>query len=285
MYPTDWLTTARGFASFLLTAGKSKETVRTYSSAVSLFWRWCDEREMDPILAPRNLVRAYLTEQSERVSSTRVHSYLAALRIFYAFVVDAEWRADDPTKALRIKRTETLPTQPLDADELNALLRACSNERDRLILLLLCYSGVRISEFAGMAAEDIDWKNGTITIRGKGDVMGQVAPHEVILGRLRSYLGLFPSGPLWLSQRDHNPLKAHQIRKIIYRIAENAEMKGVHPHRFRATFACEFIEQYGDIQALKGAMRHKSIDTTARYAQAVERRRGLQKMRGLTLAV
>lgn len=285
MRPPDWLSIAKGFASYLLTAGKSKETVRTYSSAVSLFWRWCDEREVDPIAAPRNLIRAYLTERGECVSSTRVHSYLAAMRIFYAFVIDAEWRDDNPTKDLRIKRTETLPTQPLDPDELAALLKACSNERDRLIILLLVYSGVRISEFAGMTAEDVDWKSGTITIRGKGDVMGQVAPHEAIMGRLRSYLGLFPSGPLWLSQRDHNPLKAHQVRKIIYRIAENANMKGIHPHRFRSTFACEFIEQYGDIQALKGAMRHKSIDTTARYAQAVERRRGLAKMRGLTLAV
>lgn len=284
MRPADWGDTAAAFASYLLTTGKSRETVRTYSSAVAILWRWCEEREECAIAADKTLLRAWLGARAALVSSTRVHSNLAGLHCFYEFLIDAGLRDDDPSKGLRIKRTETLPTEPLSLAEIQQLLRACDNERDILIVLLLAFSGVRITEFASMEAEDIDWEKGAIIIRhGKGDVARRVTPSAEIMARLHSYVGFFHTGPLWLSQRQRQPMSAHQIRKVLYAMADRAGLPHVHPHRFRSTFACEFIEQFGDIHALKGAMGHKSIDTTARYAKAVEMRRGQAMMKRLAL--
>ena len=205
--------------------------------------------------------------------------------MLYAYLIEEGVRDDDPTKGLKWKRTETLPTQPLDMPDVSALLRACEQERDRLVVLLLVYSGVRITEFASMGAEDIDWDRGTITIKhGKGDVARHVAPSPEIMGRLHAFLGLLPEGPIWRSLRDKQPMKAHQLRKLIYRLTEKAGLSHIHPHRFRSTFACEFLDQFdGDIHALKGAMGHKDISSTARYAKSAELRRGLAKMRRFTL--
>lgn len=276
---------AEGFGRHLLTTGKSPETVRTYTSALSLFWRWCERHECTPVEIDRDGIRAWLMARSAEVSSTRVHSNLAGLRLFYEWLIEDAYRSDNPTKNLKWKRTQTLPTQPLDMPDVNALYRACQNERDRLIVLLLVYSGVRITEFASMTAEDIDWFKGTVVIKhGKGDVARHVSPAPEVMGRLHSYLGLMPNGYIWRSLRDKKPMSAHQIRKIIYAITDRAGLNHVHPHRFRSTFACEFLDQFdGDIHALKGAMGHKDISTTARYAKAAELRRGLAKMQRFTL--
>ncbi len=95
---------------------------------------------------------------------------------------------------------------------------------------------------------------------------------------------LIPQGSIWRSERHSSPMQAHQIRKRIYYIAKRAGVQDVHPHRFRATFACEFLDQFdGDIHALKGAMGHKTIETTASYAKSAELRRGLAKMQRFTL--
>lgn len=281
----SWSTASLGFTRHLLTTGKSPETVRTYVSALSLFWRWCEEQEECPVETTREFIRAWLIHRSSLVSSTRIHSNLAGLRLFYAYLNEEGERGDDPTKNLKWKRTETLPTQPLDMPDVSALLRACEHERDRLVVLLLVYSGVRITEFASMDANDIDWQHGTITIQhGKGDVARRIQPAPEVMDRLHAYLGLLPSGPLWRSLRDKKPMSAHQIRKIIYAITARAGLSHIHPHRFRSTFACEFLEQFdGDIHALKGAMGHKDISTTARYARAAELRRGLAKMQRFSL--
>ncbi len=240
-----------------------------------------------PESADRDTVKAWLLHRSETCSSARIHSNLAGLRLFYTYLNEEGVRTDDPVKGIKWKRTETLGTMPLDMPDVSALYAACTKERDRLIILLLVYSGVRITEFASMTAEDIDWPHGTITIKhGKGDVARQVSPAPEIMGRLHSYLGLMPQGAIWRSERHNSPMKAHQIRKRIYVIAAKAGVQDVHPHRFRSTFACEFLDQFdGDIHALKGAMGHKSITTTSGYARSAELRRGLAKMSKLNLAV
>lgn len=283
----SWLTTSAGFSRHLLTTGKSPETVRTYASALSLYWRWCEEREECPIEADHNVLRAWLLDRSLSIGSTRIHSNLAGLRLFYAYLRSEGIREDDPTQDVHWKRTESLATDPLDMPDVAALLDACTEERDRLFILLLVYSGVRITELASMTAEDIDWTRGLITINhGKGDVARRVAPKPEVMGRLHSYLGLMASGPIWLSLRDKRPMTAHQIRKRIYALTARAGLTKIHPHRFRSTFACEFLDQFdGDIHALKGAMGHKDISTTARYAKSAELRRGLAKMSRLSLAV
>lgn len=274
-----------GFARHLLTTGKSAQTVRTYASALSLFARWCAVMEECPESADKNTVRAWLMYRAESVSSTRVHSNLVGLRLYYDYLIEDGVREDNPTKGLKWKRTETLATMPLEMHDVAALFKACDNERDRLIILLLVYSGVRITEFASMTAEDIDWKQGTITIKhGKGDVARQVSPAPEVMGRLHAYLGLMPQGAIWRSQRHNTPMKPHQIRKRIYVVGRKAGIEDVHPHRFRATFACEFLDQFdGDIHALKGAMGHKAITTTSAYARSAELRRGLAKMQKFSL--
>lgn len=281
----DLHSSSEGFTRHLLTTGKSRETVRTYVSSLSLFWRWCEAQEECPVSASRDLVRAWLLFRSASVSSARLHSNVAGLRSYYDYLVEEGVRDDDPTKGVKWKRGESLPTEPLDMPDVSALLRAAENERDRLVVLLLVYSGVRITEFASMCADDIDWSHGTITIRhGKGDVARHVSPAPEVMGRLHSYLGLMPNGAIWRSLREKRPMSAHQLRKLIYRLTAKAGLSHIHPHRFRSTFACEFLDQFdGDIHALKGAMGHKDINTTSRYAKAAELRRGLEKMRRFSL--
>ena len=284
----SWALTASRFRGYLMTAGRSGQTFRTYSSNVHLFWRWCETNGEYAPLASRLLVRDWLNLRRDTVNPTAAYASLAALHAFFDCIVDLGQREENPTKGMVMKRTATLPTLPLSEGEIRVLFNACENERDRLIILILTYSGVRISEMTNIRLENIDWESGLITIpHGKGDKARVVSPAPEVMNRLRWIQGLFPegSGPIWMSHWG-KPLAAHQIRKIIYEIAKRAGVENVHPHRFRASFACQFLEQnHGDIHALKGAMGHSDITTTARYAEAVESARGMDKMRGLHVAI
>lgn len=277
----EWADTSGQFSRYLLTSGKSPGTVRTYLTNLSVFWRDCARYECVPHQADRYIVRTWISDRLAVVSTARAHNDLAALRLFYKWLRETRYRDDDPTENIRVKRAKSLPTKPLQGQEVTSMVEVCTDERDRLLLLVLCHTGIRISELASLQAESIDWQRGVIKIRGKGNKERLIAPSPDVLGRLHSYCGMFPTGPLWLSKRRQQPLSAQQIRKIIYGIAERAKIDGVHPHRFRSTFATEYIEQFGDIQALQGVMGHDSIETTSRYSEWTRERRGLEQMKKL----
>lgn len=275
----SWTAVAREFRYYLKGLGRSDETARTYLSNVAGFWQWCIDRETDPRIAERQAIRRWSVERQEQVSSQRAHNDLAALRQFYAFAREEHWRDDDPLQGLRVKRVKALPTEPLSRQDLDTLLGVCTDERDRMIVLFLAYTGLRIAEIASLQAEDIDWQKGTVRLIGKGNKERRIAPNPEVMRQLRAYLGMFPTGPLWLSKKQQRQLSAHQLRKILYDIAGRAKVRGVHPHRLRSFFATEYIDQFADIQALQGLMGHASIETTARYAEYTKERRGLDQMR------
>lgn len=277
-----WTATRDAFARYLLTTGHSSETERTYLGSLVLFWRWCGGRECDPLRADTPALRAWLAERMAVVSPAQTYKDAATLKCFYKWQLEEGRRPDDPSFGLKVKRSKKAPTRPLSASEVHQVLAACDSERDRLIVLVLAYVGVRIAELAGMRVGDIDWYRGNLIIRGKGDKERLFPVPPDLLGRLRAHFGMFAQGPIWLSVRG-NPLAAHQIRKIIYRLAERAKLEGVHPHRLRSTFGTEYMDQFGDIQALQYLMGHESIETTARYTYYTREKRARESMQQFKL--
>ena len=61
----------------------------------------------------------------------------------------------------------------LEPGQVQAMLASCdpataTGRRDRAVLLLLSRIGLRAGEVAGLGLDDIDWRRGEITVRGKG---------------------------------------------------------------------------------------------------------------------
>ncbi len=279
----DWQRTVGPFSRYLLSCDKSPETVRTYCSGVKLFWQWCAQFEMTPYEARKQDLRDWIASRLQVVGTSRVHNDVAGIHWFYAWLKEISYREDDPSDTISIKRRKTLPTKPLATDELSRILDACGDERERLMILVMASTGARISEVAALQTEWIDWQRGVIKIVGKGEKERLLAPAASVLERLHVFLGMFPApGPVFLSKWGR-PLAAHQIRKILYRIGDAAKIDHIHPHRLRSLFATEFMEQFGDIQALQVVMGHESIETTARYSEWTRERRGLAQMRKLDL--
>lgn len=279
MEHASWEQIAKPLQQYLRSCGLSEETVRTYHGNIATFWRWCARHESDARFVDRPAVRAWVSERLEAVSTSRAHNDVSAIRYLFKWAREDRLRDDDPTDGINVKRKKALPTEPLTWEELDILMSVCAEERDRLLLLVFAYTGMRVGEMANMEAEHIDWRRGTIRVLGKGNKERLIAPNPDILKRLHAYLGMFPSGPVWLSKQRANPLSAHSIRKVLYGIASQAKVQGVHPHRLRAFFATEYIGQFADIQALQGMMGHESIETTARYSYFTRERRGQEQMK------
>jgi site-specific recombinase XerC len=59
--------------------------------------------------------------------------------------------------------------QAISKEQLDTLVSHAISERDKVILNLLWYSGMRLSEAANVKAQDFNWDEGTVILLGKGN--------------------------------------------------------------------------------------------------------------------
>ena len=281
MSSRGWPEAEGGFRLYLLTHGYSGETVRLRHANVRLFAHWAEGHDASLTLASHDQVATYLAEQLSAVKQVTARSRLHALRSWFTFCQDQGWREDDPTAGIRIKLPQCQPKRPFTPEEIRALLDACWSPRDRAMVLVLTATGARVSEVLGMSADDIDWEQGVILIRGKGGKERSVALGGVALEALRRQVN-GQHGPIWRTMQ--GPTAGRRMPRVLVRdmllaLSARAGVTHVHAHRFRTTFANVFLTEGGDLQALQVLMGHSSIAQTAHYAGFTAAARALEQQR------
>jgi len=70
--------------------------------------------------------------------------------------------------------------EPLTPDEANRLASACETHPERLLVWTLLDTGLRVSELAGLARDQIDWQNHRLMIYGKGGIYGTKSKRRIL---------------------------------------------------------------------------------------------------------
>jgi site-specific recombinase XerD len=249
---------------------------------VRLFAAWALKHGVPLTLASHEAVASYLAEQLTSVRQVTARSRLHALRSWFAFCQAQGWRQDDPTAGIRIKLPHCQPKRPFTLEELRALLGVCLNSRDRAIVLVLAATGMRVSELLGMEARDVDWQEGTVLIRGKGNRERRVALGGIALEALRQQVN-GERGPIWhvvAGPTLGRPMTRVLVRDMLRLLGKRTGVAPVGSHRFRTTFANFFLcEAGGDVGALQVLMGHQNIAQTLHYAGWTAASRALEQQR------
>lgn len=278
MEALNWSLTASGFATHLLATGKSPETLRTYVSALRIFYVWAVAHEIAPAHATREHYLLFHAEQlAARLSFNTVRNRLHAARSYY------NWLGADPnpTEGITVPRTKALPKKPIPIEDQRRIVYGARSLRDEAMWRTLIDTGVRIGELATIKIENIDWHTNLILIVGKGSKERIVWVSDETLAMIREYLAGRRHGPCWLTQ-DGNPVTRDRARKNFAKLVKRQRVTA-HPHQVRATFANEWLRAGGDLGALRVAMGHSDVSTTLLYAAGTENERALATMRALNL--
>lgn len=170
-----------------------------------------------------------------------------------------------------------LPTFLTDR-EVDALLRATATQRDRLILFVMRFLGLRVSEVSKLRVEHIDFAGPTLMVReGKGRKDRALPLPRAIAGPLRGWIGPRTEGPVFPSRRG-GALKPRAIQLLVKRLAVKAgvraptEQRRVTPHKLRHAFCSSKIAAGVDIAVVRDLMGHSSIAVTDVYSHATPER-------------
>jgi integrase/recombinase XerD len=173
-------------------------------------------------------------------------------------------------------RLSSLP-RALEPEQVQRLLASCDGStvvgrRDLAILLLLARLGLRACEVARLRLDDIDWRAGELTIRGKGSTTERLPlphePGEALVSYLRDgrpqadFREVFHSvlAPL-------RPLSPAAVVGVVGYACDRAGMERVGPHRLRHTLASDLLRAGTPLAQIAPILRHTSVATTAIYAK------------------
>jgi site-specific recombinase XerD len=224
-------------------------------------------------------VIAFVVTQS-RLRPRSVRRMVTALRSLLGFLhvegtIDQPLAAAVPTVA---GWTQTGLPRALHADQVAALLASCdqrsaTGRRDLAILTLLTRLGLRAGEVAALSLDDIDWRRGEITVRGKGNRHDRL-PLPVDVGeRIVAYLRHGrPSAAQGRSvfvraQAPYRPLASNAVTGVVVYAGRRAGLGLTGAHRLRHSAATAMLRHGGSLTEIGQTLRHHRPLTTAIYAK------------------
>jgi len=173
-------------------------------------------------------------------------------------------------------RLTSLP-RGLARDVVRRLLRSCdrrrpAGRRDYAVMLLMVRLGLRAREVASLELDDVDWVQGALTVRGKGQQTDRLPlPHDVgraIASYLRRGRRETTSRALFVTAK--GPVRrfgSSTVPQLVQCASRRCGLERVGGHRLRHTAATEMLRGGASLPEIAQALRHRSLDTTAIYAK------------------
>lgn len=216
-------------------------------------------------------LRGYLGKyQKERGSSkVTIDNMRRIFSSFFGWLEDEDYILKSPVRRIHKVKTDK-PIKETFSDEGLELLRdACEEIRDLAIVDLLASTGMRVGELVNLNREDMNFHERECVVLGKGGSERVVYFDARTKIHLLNYLD---------SREDINPalfvsltlprerLLIGGVETRLREIGKRADMKKVHPHKFRRTLATRAIDKGMPIEQVQRLLGHVKIDTTMHYA-------------------
>jgi integrase/recombinase XerC len=268
----------------------SAHTLRNYLSDLEQFYEYlCPEdstgnrSEIDIQQIDHITIREYMAKlyhDSRKKSS--IARKLATLRTFFKFLCREQVLEGNPARLVSSPRQEKRLPKVISIDDVVHFIETPDTEtvlgkRDRAIIELLYATGCRVSELAGMNVVDIDLKNQTIRVRGKGRKERFVPFGSKAKDALSAYLlernSLLAEAPD--HKRDANAvflnyqgtrITTRSIGRLIEKYVKQCALaQNISPHSLRHSVATHLLSAGADLRAIQELLGHARLSTTQIY--------------------
>ncbi|RLI98894.1 MAG: integrase [Candidatus Aenigmatarchaeota archaeon] len=250
--------------------GRSKHTIKGYTNDIKLFFQKNNKFLKAITLQDLQDYTDYLT--TKEYAPATIKRMLCAVKSLFSFGFRIGYLQFDVGKPLRIPTPkETISERILSQQEVFYMFDCAKNPRDKMLLKLLYYTGLRVSEISGLKFSNLQAreKTGQITVQTKGDKTNVILLPTHLWEELSIYRnGADEDCPI-IKSRKGNALCVGQIQRVVSRIAIKAGITGkVSPHWLRHSHASHALDNGCPIHLVQKQLSHTSIATTGKYLHA-----------------
>jgi site-specific recombinase XerD len=282
--------------------GASIYTQRNYRQAMLEFHRWHQEERKQPPAwetLQRDDFRAYLRFLGRHhLSRAAIQLRFSALRTFYRFLVRHGTVASSPIKNLALPKLGRRLPKFLTAQQMSDLLAAplkllpaeggtdsgrasaiFACRRDVAVLETIYSCGLRISELCGLVAQDIDWNERLVRVRGKGKKERLVPIGELALEAIKNYWSLLPVAPtgefpaFLAGAKKLTPVSPRHLQLRLKKYLAVAGLDPhLTPHKLRHSYATHLLDGGADLRSVQELLGHAHLVTTQVYTHLTTER-------------
>lgn len=276
-------------------AGAAQNTLEAYARDLREFLDWSSDQAKSLLDIARADIELFLVsmQSSGLAVSTRARR-LSAIKQFYQFCVEENWRPDNP--ALQIRgpgRGKKLP-KIITLEDVDALLSAAEKSsksefnrvRESCLMQLLYATGMRVSEMMALLATTVRGDPAMILVLGKGSKERLVPLSKPARQAIKDWLkqrdekedlgqinGHTKSRYLFPSNGKQGHLTRHWFyQKIkIWAVAADIDPSIISPHTIRHAFATHLLANGADLRIIQTLLGHADIATTEIYTHVLQK--------------
>ncbi|CAG0929149.1 MAG: tyrosine-type recombinase/integrase [Rhodocyclaceae bacterium] len=227
-------------------------------------------------------IRRFLARQLDaRRTHSNASQLAAALRSYFRYRSACGDRVGALTAVITAPVSWNLAFLPraLKPDEVERLLGSFTSrlrwpKRGYAIVRCALDMGLRCGEIAHLNLDDIDWRNGTVTLRGTKSLRQDILPLPVETGQaLADYLrherpatdhpAIFVRRMAGLDR----PITSAAVGNVIKHACRRIGLPQYSAHALRHTLACRLVENGSSLKEVADVLRHRSLTTTRIYAK------------------
>lgn len=251
--------------------GMAESTVRRYHDQIQqLIWflqkPLCEVTTYD--------LRFYLSMRREhgycgrKIKNSTLDGMRRCYSSFFSWLAADGLIGRNPCAALAPIKSRKEIKRAYTAVDMDKLRMACDNARDLALVDFLYATGCRVSEVVNLDSCDIDFINHQCKVLGKGNKERIVYLNDVAEENLKQYLnGRKRHTDALFAGRGTDRLSKEGIEAALKRLGRRAEVKNVHPHRYRRTLATNMLSRGAAIQDVATILGHADYKTTQIYCE------------------
>ncbi|MDQ5943239.1 MAG: integrase/recombinase XerD [Patescibacteria group bacterium] len=271
--------------------GRSLKTIENYSLYLNRFVEFTDDIKVSKITSQtiskwRQWLNRYKSEDGRTIGKATQNYHLIAMRSFLKHLARRDVDSLAPEK-IELATSTRPQVSFLNIEEVKMLFEAIDTSdvmglRDLAIVELLFSTGLRVSELAALNRDDLNFKTGEFSIRGKGQKDRPVYLSESAAAVLSKYLEVREDdyAPLFIHYRgtksdfnkgEYTRLTVRSIQRLVERYAKKAGIaKHVTPHTLRHSFATDLLTNGADLRSVQSLLGHSNIVTTQVYTHVTD---------------
>lgn len=264
------------FSSYLSSErGLSKNSRLSYLQDLRIYLRYLSSLGKSPGRVEAQDILDFLwRRKKEGLRASSLVRTQQSIKRLYEFLFEEGRILTHPAKNLVLTHTERKIPRSLSRADVERLLAAPAQTekglRDKAILELLYACGLRVSELAAVAVNDVNLEKGFLKVMGKGGRERLVPIGKAAISAVRKYISSrnlaagSPEAPVFLGRRG-KALSRVALWKIVSKYARRTGIENLHPHILRHAFASHLLEGGADLRVIQELLGHASIATTQIY--------------------
>jgi len=267
----------------------SSNTVKSYTEDLNDFLKYCKNSSHDQVYKiSEKFVKTFLMTLNEKgLDKKSISRKLASIRGMFKYAYLQNYIEANPLILIsNPKAKRKLPEVASTSSILEIYELAEENDSDpnlvKAIFELLYGCALRVSELCSLNFIDLDQKEKTLKVLGKGNKMRIVPVGDKSLEVIKEYLkgkNNIKSTSALLTNKEGKRIYPRQVHRIVTKyLGKVTDLKRKSPHVLRHSAATHMLDRGADLRAVKEILGHENLSTTQIYTHvSIERLKSTYK--------